>query len=307
MAIPRVDISQEIADWQAAVYGEEVRSANVSALTKLQTQMNAACDGIETAQTDVATAVNTANAASATANQASSDAQDAIDDAQAAITTAQGYAANAEGSAQAAAASATAAQTAQTNAQTAQLAAEAAEQAAEDAAQQAQIAINITPDEETIHHASDAVGTISAITYTLEEIAAMTDPSGKIPDASAVASLRESLSNSVTPVKLTVGGEGHFSSLNVMAFKILPNTILICGYVMHTSAVGTGTSICKIPGYTARTDVTSSATVFAQCDDNVAKHFVTITNSGNDIILFSNGAQIPANTALRLLGLIQID
>ena len=197
MAIPRVDISQEIADWQAAVYGEEVRSANVSALTKLQTQMNNACDGIETAQTDVATAVNTANAASATANQASSDAQDAIDDAQAAITTAQGYAANAEGSAQAAAASATAAQTAQTNAQTAQLAAEAAEQAAEDAARQAQIAINITPDEETIHHASDAVGTISAITYTLEEIAAMTDPSGKIPDASAVESLRESLSNSL--------------------------------------------------------------------------------------------------------------
>ena len=198
MAIPRVDISQEIADWQAAVYGEEVRSANVSALTKLQTQMNNACDGIETAQTDVATAVNTANAASATANQASSDAQDAIDDAQEAITTAQGYAANAEGSAQAAAASATAAQTAQTNAQTAQLAAEAAEQAAEDAARQAQIAINITPDEETIHHASDAVGTISAITYTLEEIAAMTDPSGKIPDASAVESLRESLSTLVS-------------------------------------------------------------------------------------------------------------
>lgn len=76
---------------------------------------------------------------------------------------------------------------------------------------------------------------------------------------------------------------------------------------MHTAAVGTGVSICKIPGYTARTDVTSSATVFAQCDDNVAKHFVTITNSGDDIVLFSNGAQIPANTALRLLGLIQIN
>ena len=211
MAIPRVDISQEIADWQAAVYGEEVRSANVSALTKLQTQMNAACDGIETAQTDVATAVNTANAASATANQASSDAQDAIDDAQAAITTAQGYAANAEGSAQAAAASATAAQTAQTNAQTAQLAAEAAEQAAEDAARQAQIAINITPDEETIHHASDAVGTISAITYTLEEIAAMTDPSGKIPDASAVESLRESLS--IIPVV-------HSGGLNYSSYAL---------------------------------------------------------------------------------------
>lgn len=195
MAIPRVDISQEIADWQAAVYGEEVRSANVSALTKLQTQMNAACDGIEDAETDVATAVNTANAASTTANTASSAAQTAITTANAAITTAQGYAANAEGSAQAAATSATAAQTALTGAQTAQLAAEAAEQAAEDAAEQAQIAINITPDEETIHHASDLVGTISTITYTLEEIAAMTDASGKVPDASAVKSLRDALTN----------------------------------------------------------------------------------------------------------------
>lgn len=193
MAIPRVDISQEIADWQAAVYGEEVRSANVSALTKLQTQMNAACDGIEDAETDVATAVNTANAASTTANQASSAAQTAIATANAAITTAQGYAANAEGSAQNAAASATAAQTAQTGAQTAQLAAEAAEQAAEDAAQQAQISIHITPDEETIHHADDVVGTISTITYTLEEIAAMTDASGKVPDASAVKSLKDAL------------------------------------------------------------------------------------------------------------------
>lgn len=193
MAIPRVDISQEIADWQAAVYGEEVRSANVSALTKLQTQMNAACDGIEDAETDVATAVNTANAASTTANQASSAAQTAIATANAAITTAQGYAANAEGAAQNAAASATAAQTAQTGAQTAQLAAEAAEQAAEDAAQQAQISIHITPDEETIHHADDVVGTISTITYTLEEIAAMTDASGKVPDASAVKSLKDAL------------------------------------------------------------------------------------------------------------------
>lgn len=197
MAIPRVDISQEIADWQAAVYGEEVRSANVSALTKLQTQMNAACDGIENAETDVATAVNTANAASTTANQASSAAQTAIVTANAAITTAQGYAANAEGSAQNAAASATAAQTAQTGAQTAQLAAEAAEQAAEDAAQQAQISIHITPDEETIHHADDLVGTISTITYTLEEIAAMTDASGKVPDASAVKSLKDALSQLV--------------------------------------------------------------------------------------------------------------
>lgn len=45
--IPRVDITQEIAEWQGAVYGEEVRDANVQALTKLQTQMNAACDEFE--------------------------------------------------------------------------------------------------------------------------------------------------------------------------------------------------------------------------------------------------------------------
>ena len=108
-------------------------------------------------------------------------------------------------------------------------------------------------------------------------------------------------------MKLTVGGEAHFGTLQVQAFKILPNTILICGYVMHTSAVGAGTSICKIPGYTARADVVSSSIVFAQCDDGIGKHFITISNSGASIILTSNGAQIPANTALRLLGLIQIN
>ena len=31
-----VDISEELQDWQNARYGREVRSANVSALTKLQ-------------------------------------------------------------------------------------------------------------------------------------------------------------------------------------------------------------------------------------------------------------------------------
>lgn len=76
---------------------------------------------------------------------------------------------------------------------------------------------------------------------------------------------------------------------------------------MHTAAVSGGTSICKIPGYTARTDVTSSTAIFAQCDDGIAKHFVTITNSSDYILLTSNGANIPANTALRLMGLIQIN
>ncbi len=39
-----IDISQEIREWKEAEYGEEVRIANVSALTKLQDQANAAID-----------------------------------------------------------------------------------------------------------------------------------------------------------------------------------------------------------------------------------------------------------------------
>lgn len=140
MAIPRVDITSEINDWQNAVYGEEVRSANVSALTKLQTQINAASDEIEDELEIIEGAVNTANAASSAANtavstatQAVSDAQDAIDQANAAIASAQGYAQDASDSADAAAAvvvtvnnTAARAEAAEHGAITAQHAAEAA-------------------------------------------------------------------------------------------------------------------------------------------------------------------------------------
>lgn len=39
-----IDISKDILDWKNAEYGEEVRDANVDALTKLQDQMNGAVD-----------------------------------------------------------------------------------------------------------------------------------------------------------------------------------------------------------------------------------------------------------------------
>ena len=41
-----VDISQEIQDWKSSRYGRQVRGANVTALTKLQEQTNAAVDYI---------------------------------------------------------------------------------------------------------------------------------------------------------------------------------------------------------------------------------------------------------------------
>ena len=39
-----IDISEDIQEWKDARYGRQVRAANVSALTKLQDQANAAVD-----------------------------------------------------------------------------------------------------------------------------------------------------------------------------------------------------------------------------------------------------------------------
>lgn len=46
ITLTHVDINREIKDWQKAIYGREVRAANVSALTKLQDQANGAMDYI---------------------------------------------------------------------------------------------------------------------------------------------------------------------------------------------------------------------------------------------------------------------
>lgn len=49
----KIDLSQEIRDWQDAEYGEDVRSAQVSALQKTQTRVNAAIDNVNQAAADV--------------------------------------------------------------------------------------------------------------------------------------------------------------------------------------------------------------------------------------------------------------
>lgn len=72
-----VDISEELQDWQNARYGREVRSANVSALTKLQNQTNSCVDfinqkgnEIEDIKQDAIQAAGQAAAAAENANQA---------------------------------------------------------------------------------------------------------------------------------------------------------------------------------------------------------------------------------------------
>lgn len=113
-----IDLQSEIADWQSAVYGEEVRGAAVSALQKIQGTVN-----------DTVTNVN----------QAAEDAAQAVEDISGAITQTQENAQAAAGSAEAAAGSASAAETskseAATSASNAAASAEAAAESAEKAAQ----------------------------------------------------------------------------------------------------------------------------------------------------------------------------
>lgn len=45
-SIERIDLSKEITDWKEAVYGEEVRDANVSAFEKIQTKVNQSIDEV---------------------------------------------------------------------------------------------------------------------------------------------------------------------------------------------------------------------------------------------------------------------
>ena len=71
----RIDLTREIRDWEEAVYGEEVRSANSSALQKIQNSVNEALDdvnqsaqNINTTLSDLEPAIARANAAANTAN-----------------------------------------------------------------------------------------------------------------------------------------------------------------------------------------------------------------------------------------------
>ena len=77
MSLPLIDLAAEIAGWAAAKYGRQVRSATISALTKVQDQMNTAIGYIanlgadtEAIQQSALQAAGQAAAAAENANQA---------------------------------------------------------------------------------------------------------------------------------------------------------------------------------------------------------------------------------------------
>lgn len=77
MSLPLIDLAEEIAEWAAAKYGRQVRSATISALTKVQDQMNTAIGYItnlgadtEAIQQSALQAAGQAAAAAENANQA---------------------------------------------------------------------------------------------------------------------------------------------------------------------------------------------------------------------------------------------
>lgn len=80
----RIDLTREIREWEEAIYGEEVRSANSRALQKIQSSVNEAIDdvnqsaqNINTTLTDLEPAILRANAAANTANT-SAQATDSV-------------------------------------------------------------------------------------------------------------------------------------------------------------------------------------------------------------------------------------
>ena len=93
-----IDISQQIDDWKNAIYGEEVRDANVEALTKLQNQANDAIDYIVEKGTEIDRTVEEVNEVKKEAEQAVSQAQEFASNAQSSAEAAAQSAAEADNS-----------------------------------------------------------------------------------------------------------------------------------------------------------------------------------------------------------------
>ena len=100
MAIGNIDLNQEIESWKSAVYGKDVRSANVAAFEKIQGTVNNTVQNVNQAAEDSASAAH--------------NAQAAVDSIQAAIVTATEKAAAAATSATQAAGSQAAADSSKT-------------------------------------------------------------------------------------------------------------------------------------------------------------------------------------------------
>lgn len=132
------DISQEIAAFQNAVYGEEVRSSMVSAIEKINDVCEDAESTVESFSSGVTTAISNANTAASAANTAASNANTKASAANTAATnanTARTAANNAATAANNAASAATATNTNITNAESARVTAEQARATAESARQ----------------------------------------------------------------------------------------------------------------------------------------------------------------------------
>lgn len=85
MAVGNIDLNQEIESWKSAVYGKDVRAANVAAFEKIQGTVNDTVQNVNQAAEDSASAAH--------------NAQAAVDNIQAAVTTVTGKAAEAATSA----------------------------------------------------------------------------------------------------------------------------------------------------------------------------------------------------------------
>lgn len=79
MSLPLIDLATEIAQWAAAKYGRQVRSATISALTKVQGQMNTAIEYITNLGTDTETIQQSAIQAAAQAAAAAENANQALE------------------------------------------------------------------------------------------------------------------------------------------------------------------------------------------------------------------------------------
>ena len=83
------DISQEIAAFQNAVYGEEVRGSMISAIEKINDVAEDAVDTVDTFSDGFSAATTAANNAAAAANTAASTADTATANANTATAAAQ--------------------------------------------------------------------------------------------------------------------------------------------------------------------------------------------------------------------------
>ena len=99
MNLPLIDLAKEIKDWASAIYGREVRQATISALTKIQTQMNAAIEYISNKGTEIDNTIETVNEVKDAAEQAVTDAEAQAGNAANSAVEAAGYAAAASESA----------------------------------------------------------------------------------------------------------------------------------------------------------------------------------------------------------------